>query len=92
MVDTGGTLIKAAHTLLDNGAKKVVACCVHGVLSSNAIERISDSKISELIITDTILVPKHRLSKNITVLSVAPLFGEAIRRIHSDDSISSLFK
>lgn len=92
MVDTGGTLIKAAQTLLDNGAKKVVACCVHGVLSSNAIERISDSAISELIITDTISIPKNRLSKNITVLSVAPLFGEAIRRIHSDDSISSLFK
>lgn len=92
MVDTGGTLIKAAQTLLTNGAKKVVACCVHPVLSSNACSRIEESELSELIVTDTILLPQSKIGKNITVLSVAPLFAEAIRRIHSDDSISSLFK
>lgn len=92
MVDTGGTLIKAAQTLLNNGAKRVAACCAHGVLSSNATERIGESALEELIITDTIPLPKQRANSKITVLSVAPLFAEAIRRIHSDDSISSLFK
>ena len=92
MVDTGGTLIKAAQTLLDKGAVKVVACCVHPVLSSNATQRIEESPISELIVTDTIFIPQSKMAKKMTVLSVAPLFGEAIRRIHSEDSISSLFK
>jgi ribose-phosphate pyrophosphokinase len=91
MVDTGGTLIKAADTLLEKGAKKVAACCVHPVLSGDARKRLNNSSISEVIVTDTI--PQDNLpGDKVTVLSVAPLFAEAIRRIHSDDSISSLFK
>lgn len=93
MIDTGGTLMKAAETLMKEGAKKVVACCVHAVLSGNAVENIEGSLLSEVIVTDTIAVPKSALqSEKITQLSVAPLFAEAIRRIHQDDSVSSLFK
>lgn len=92
MVDTGGTLIKAGETLLKDGAKKVIACCVHPVLSGNAIERLQDSPLEEVIVTDTIQVPRSAQTKKLTILSVAPLFAEAMRRIHSEDSISSLFK
>jgi ribose-phosphate pyrophosphokinase len=91
MVDTGGTLIKAADTLLEKGAKRVAACCVHAVLSGDARKRLNNSSISEVIVTDTIPQETPPGDK-ITVLSVAPLFAEAIRRIHSDDSISSLFR
>ncbi len=91
MVDTGGTLVKAAESLLAEGAKKVVACGVHPVLSSNALERIENSPISEIIVTDTISIPKASTSSKLTVLSVAPIFSEAIKRIHSEDSVSSLF-
>lgn len=92
MVDTGGTLIKAAETLLAEGAKKVVACCVHPVLSGNAAERITNSVIEELIVTDTIPLSKGVKTDKIKVLSLASLCAEAIRRIHQDDSVSSLFR
>jgi len=93
MVDTGGTLIKAAETLMEKGAKRVIACCVHSVLSGDARARLSASPIEEFIVTDTIPHPMNLDKKDkLTVLSVAPLFGEAIRRIHSDDSVSGLFK
>jgi ribose-phosphate pyrophosphokinase len=91
MIDTGGTLIKAAETLLAEGASKVVACCVHAALSGNAVERITNSAIEELIVSDTITLPKNFKSDKITVLSLAQLCAEAIRRIHEDDSVSSLF-
>lgn len=92
IVDTGGTLIKAAEKLLSEGAKKVSACCVHPVLSGNALERLSKAPIEELIVTDTIVVPRSPHAKKVKVLSVASLFAEGIKRIHSDDSISSLFR
>ena len=92
MVDTGGTLVKAADTLLAAGAKGVVACGVHAVLSGNAVERVAQSALKELIVTDTIAVPKSTKSDKITVLSVAELIADAITRIHSDDSVSSLFR
>lgn len=92
MVDTAGTLVKAAETLLKDGAKKVVACCVHPVLSGSAAQRLTDSRIEEVIVTDTIAIPKTSQFEKLTVLSVTPLFAEAIRRIHSEDSISSLFR
>jgi ribose-phosphate pyrophosphokinase len=91
MVDTGGTLIKAADTLLEQGAKRVAACCVHPVLSGEAKRRLQDSSIAEVIVTDTI-PQSGELGSKFSILSVAPLFAEAIRRIHSDDSISSLFR
>lgn len=91
MIDTGGTIVKAAETLLKEGAKKVVACCVHPVLSGNAADRINNSKLEELIVTDTIQIPKSFKCDKIKTVSVATLCAEAIRRIHSDDSVSSLF-
>lgn len=92
MIDTGGTLVKAAETLLKDGAKRVVACAVHGVFSSNAVERLISSPLEEIVVTDTIPLPRAAFSGKFTVLSVAPLFAEAIRRIHNEDSISSLFR
>jgi ribose-phosphate pyrophosphokinase len=92
MIDTGGTLVKAAETLLKEGAKKVVACCIHPVLSGNAIERLNSAPIEELVVSDTIAIPRSLQSDKITVLSVTPLVAEAIKRIHSDDSVSSLFR
>lgn len=91
IIDTGGTLVKAAETLLREGAKKVVAACAHPVLSSDAIDRLAKSQIAEVIITDTIPQPEAQEVSKFTSLSVAPLFAEAIKRIHSDDSVSSLF-
>ena len=92
IVDTGGTLIKASEVLLSKGALKVSACCVHPVLSGNAITNIENSAIDSLIITDTIPVPRAATCPKIKILSVAPLFAEAIRRVHRDDSVSSLFR
>ena len=92
MVDTGGTLIKAADALIDEGATEVVACCTHAVLSGSAKDRIPKSKISKLIVSDSIyhadISDRDRWCVN---LSVAPLIGEAIKRIHSEDSVSLLF-
>ena len=94
IVDTGGTLIKAGEALLQRGATRVVACCSHPVLSGDAIERLQHSSISELVCTDSIY--HARLSEErcdwISQLSVAELIGDAIRRIHQEDSVSSLFE
>lgn len=92
MVDTGGTLVKACERLLEDGAKRVVACCVHPVLSGSAIERLNGSALEEVVVTDTIPILKSHSLEKFTILSVAPLFAEAIKRIHSEDSISSLFR
>lgn len=92
MVDTAGTLCSAATMLKEAGAIEVHACCSHGVLSGPAIERLEASVIKSLVVTNTI--PLHgnaRQSKKIKVLSVSHLLGEAISRIHSEDSVSSLF-
>ena len=92
MVDTAGTLTKAAAALADQGAAKVYACATHPVLSGPALESIMKSPMDQLVVTDTIpLRDKAQACPKIKVLSVAPLFGEAIRRIHDEDSVSSLF-
>lgn len=91
MVDTAGTIVKAASALKERGAKEVYACATHGVLSGPAIERLKGSVIKEMVITDTIPLPEKKQIDNIKVLSIAPLFAEAIRRIHSDQSVSVLF-
>lgn len=92
LIDTAGTVTAAAKVVLDQGAKSVVTCASHGVLSGPAIERITNSVISEVIITDTIpLSAAAKACGKITVLSVARLLGEAIKRIHHGDSISNLF-
>jgi ribose-phosphate pyrophosphokinase len=92
MVDTAGTLGQAAQALQEHGAKVIHACTTHPVLSGPAIKRIEASPISKLIVTDTIpLGPEAQKCRKIEVLSVAKLLGEAIRRIHNEDSVSSLF-
>jgi ribose-phosphate pyrophosphokinase len=92
MVDTAGTLTLAAGALKREGAKKILGCCTHAVLSGPAIQRIEESPLEELIVTNTIPLGEdaQRCSK-IKVLSVAHLIGEAIRRTHDEESISSLF-
>ena len=92
MVDTAGTLTQAANALRNEGAAKIVACCTHPVLSGTAIEKISKSGLQQMVVTDTIPLREDAKScKKISVLSVARLLGEAIKRIHNNDSVSSLF-
>jgi ribose-phosphate pyrophosphokinase len=92
IVDTAGTLCNAAEALIKAGAKSVSAYITHGVLSGPAVERIKKSKLDELVITDSIAPTKLILdASNIRILHLAPLIAEAIRRISSDSSVSSLF-
>jgi ribose-phosphate pyrophosphokinase len=92
MIDTAGTLTQAAKALKEHGAKSIHACATHGVLSGPAIERINASDIESVIITDSVpLGEKALMTTKITVLTVAELLAEAIRRIHEDESVSSLF-
>ncbi len=92
MTDSGGTLINAADALLKNGAKEVAAYVTHGVLSNGAAENIDKSQLKELVITDTIQASELvKKSKKIRTISLAPLIGEAIRRIANDESISKMF-
>ena len=90
MVDTAGTLCKAADLILEKGAKSVRAIATHGVLSGNAYENIENSKLQELIITDSIPL-KNNLSSKIKVLSCAPLFADVMKMVHNKQSISSKF-
>jgi ribose-phosphate pyrophosphokinase len=92
MVDTAGTLCKAAEVLKERGAKRVVAYCTHAVLSGSAVQKITASPLDELVVTDTIaLRDDARACNKIRQLSVAELLAETIRRINSEDSVSSLF-
>ena len=91
IIDTAGTITLAANALIENGAKAVYACCTHPVLSGPAIERIDNSEIQELVITNSIPLPEEKNIAKITPLSVAPLIGEAIIRVHEQQSVSSLF-
>lgn len=92
MIDTGGTIIQAAEALNNKGARQVVAACTHAVLSGYAVEKVNNSVLRELIVTNTIpFDSKKEQCKKLTVLSIAPLLGEAIKRIHEESSISSLF-
>jgi ribose-phosphate pyrophosphokinase len=92
MVDTGGTLVESAEALKREGAKRIFAACSHPVLSGKAVEKIENSNLEKLIVTNTIpLQGKSKSSNKIMTLSVASLFGEAIRRINKGQSVSSLF-
>jgi len=93
MVDTGGTLVQSVDALKNTGAKRVFAACTHPVLSGQALEKIEASGLEKLIVTNTIHLKEEKLNptKKIVVLSVAELFGEAIRRINKGSSVSSLF-
>ena len=93
IVDSGGTLCSASKALKDNGAKEIYSYIVHGVLSGNSLEKIENSEIKELVLTDSIEVSKKiKNSKNIRHISIAPLMGEAIKRINSNSSVSALFE
>jgi len=92
MIDTAGTMTNAAKALLDRGASRVLAAATHPVLSGPAIERISKSVLDEVIVTDTIPLTQAAIeSGKFRVLSVSKLLGETIKRIHTSDSVSSLF-
>jgi ribose-phosphate pyrophosphokinase len=92
MIDTAGTLCGAARALADKGAKSVVACASHGVLSGPAVQRIAESPLTEVIVSDSIrLSDSAKGCSKIKQVSIARLLGEAIKRIHSSDSVSSLF-
>lgn len=89
MVDTAGTLVKAAEVLKEKGANSVMACCTHGVLSGPAYDRVANGVLDELVISDTI--PTKKNAKKITVLTASSIIGEAIRRIHNNESVNSIF-
>ena len=92
IVDSGGTLCNAADALLERGADSVYAYITHGVLSGGAVARVTASNLKELVITDSIQPTEAvRLARNIRVLSIAPLIGEAIGRTALEESVSSLF-
>ncbi len=92
IVDSGGTLCNAAQALMDQGARGVAAYCTHGVLSGGAVARVDGSVLKELVITDTIAATEAvAASAKVRVLTIAPLLGEAIRRIADESSVSSLF-
>lgn len=92
MVDTGGSICQAAQVLKENGAKDIVAACTHGVLSGQAIERIQQSPIKKMIISDSIDQTGRNLPEKFEVLSCSSLMGKAIRRIFNEESVSSLFE
>jgi ribose-phosphate pyrophosphokinase len=91
-VDTGGSLTSAAEALAKRGVKEVYACATHPILSNQATARVADSPLKELVVTDTIPVPQDKRNGKINVLSVAPMLGEAIRRIHEGQSVGEMFK
>jgi ribose-phosphate pyrophosphokinase len=91
IIDTAGTIIQAVSALKAEGARRILASCTHAVLSGQAVERLEKSEIAEVVVTNTIPLREDPQSKKLTVLSVAPLLAEAIHRIHTETSVSSLF-
>ena len=91
MVDTAGTITNAANALKKLGAKEVYACATHPVLSGPAIQRIQDSEIKQMILLNTIPVPQEKKIEKMKILSVAPLFAEAMMRVFNNESVSKLF-
>jgi ribose-phosphate pyrophosphokinase len=91
MIDTGGTITKAADVLFEAGASDVIVTATHGVLSGPAIDRLKNSRVTETIITNTLPVPQDRLFDKLTVLSIAPLIARAISEVFEDGSVTSLF-
>jgi len=91
IVDTAGTLCNAAAALKENGARKIYVACTHALFSGQAIERISEAPITKIKVTDTVELAKEKQIDKIEVLTASHLFGEAIKRTHGDESISSLF-
>ncbi len=92
MIDTGGTIVKAAETLFDNGAKDVIVAATHGILSDPARDRLQQSRISEVVVTDTLPIPEERQFDKLTVLSIAPLLAKAINEVFTDGSVTKMFE
>ena len=92
MIDTGGTIVKAAETLFENGAKDVIVAATHGILSDPAKERLQGSRISEVIVTNTLPIPAERQFGKLTILSIAPILAKAITEVFTDGSVTSMFE
>ncbi len=92
MIDTAGTTVNAAEAALTQGAKSVTAVATHGVLSGPAMERLNESSIKKIIVTDTIAIPKEKHIEKMKIVSVGNVFGEAVNRIHNGESVSALFE
>ena len=91
MIDTAGTICQAAELLVERGARSVMAAATHGVFSGPAIERLKDSVLDKVIITNTLPIPPEKQFDKLVVLSVAPLIGDAIRAVFNDSSVSEIF-
>ena len=91
MIDTGGTIVKAADALFENGAADVVVAATHAVLSGPAVDRLKNSRISEVVVTDTLPISDDRRFDKLTVLSIAPILARAISQVFTDGSVTSLF-
>ena len=91
MIDTGGTIVKAADALFENGAADVIVTATHGVLSPPAAQRLQDSRIKEVVVTDTLPIPRENHFPGLTVLPIAPLIARAIREVFDEGSITGLF-
>ena len=91
-IDTAGSLVNVVSTLLERGASEVYACCTHPVFSGAATQRIASSPVNEVVVADTIPVTGDKKLDKIKVLSIAPLLGEAIQRIHTGQSVGALFR
>jgi ribose-phosphate pyrophosphokinase len=91
MIDTGGTIVKAAEALFEGGAARVVVTATHGVLSGPAVDRLKNSRISEVVLTNTLPIPEDKRFDKLTVLSIAPLLARAISEVFTDGSVTSLF-
>ena len=92
MIDTGGTIVKAAETLFENGAKDVIVAATHGILSDPARDRLQQSRISEVVVTDTLPIPEERQFDKLTVLSIAPILAKAINEVFTDGSVTKMFE
>ncbi|HDY76229.1 MAG TPA: ribose-phosphate diphosphokinase, partial [Candidatus Marinimicrobia bacterium] len=91
-IDTAGTLVNAAEAAIKNGAKSVTAVATHPLLSGPAVERLEQSPIKNLIVTDTVAISENKKIKKMKIVTVAEIFAEAIYRIHEGESVSSLFE
>jgi ribose-phosphate pyrophosphokinase len=91
-INTGGTIVESVRTLRDKGASSVYVACTHPILSGNASQRLADAEIDELVVTDTVPIADGKRLPNMTVITLAPLLGEAIRRIHTGQSVGELFQ
>jgi ribose-phosphate pyrophosphokinase len=92
MIDTGGTIVKAADTLFENGASDVIVAATHGILSPPARDRLQDSRISEVIVTDTLPIPEEHRFEKLTIMSIAPLLAKAITEVFTDGSVTRMFE